>query len=38
MDHLTKVQTAKFGGQIIGIVIGCILGMFPLLLIDEKDD
>ena len=32
----TSVKLAKYGGCIVGVVIGCTIGMFPLLVIEEK--
>ena len=32
----TSVKLFKYGGCIIGVMIGCIIGMFPLLLIGER--
>ena len=31
-----NARVAKNGGQAFGIVLGCLLGMFPLLFIDNE--
>ncbi|CAK4611727.1 unnamed protein product [Aphanomyces euteiches] len=35
---LRSAQIARYAGSTIGIVIGCLLGMCPLLFIDTKED
>ena len=38
LEHSFKVKSWKVSGQVVGLTIGCILGLAPLLFLEHKEE